>query len=190
MRVLENVVFIFHYAVGVTFGLVSEGANHFSIFVIFPVGVVHATAECDVFIKMLGTADNTGIRNSKFFHKPVGLFLFIYQIFVVIRSLSFFVGADAFITFPTEFWKCFCTAEIVVVQVEVILPIWEGIIFFYGNRMLTGMSDKLDTGPFKKILCKRCFFVEGAGVDDVLDLRLFVNIADLYQRTFFPAAHN
>lgn len=190
MRVLENIVFIFHHAVGVTFGLVSEGTNHFSIFVILAVGVVHAAAECDVFIKMLDTADNTGIRNSKFFYKPVGLFLLIHQIFVVIRSLSFFVGADAFITFPTEFWKCFCTAEIVVVQVEVILPIWEGIIFFYSNRMLTGMSDKFDTGPLEKILCKRCLFVEGAGVDDVLDFRLFVNIADLYQRTFFPAAHN
>lgn len=162
----------------------------FPFLFILAVGVVHAAAECDVFIKMLDTADNTGIRNSKFFYKPVGLFLLIHQIFVVIRSLSFFVGADAFITFPTEFWKCFCTAEIVVVQVEVILPIWEGIIFFYSNRMLTGMSDKFDTGPLEKILCKRCLFVEGAGVDDVLDFRLFVNIADLYQRTFFPAAHN
>ena len=44
MRVLENIVFIFHHAVGVTFGLVSEGTNHFSIFVILAVGVVHAAA--------------------------------------------------------------------------------------------------------------------------------------------------
>lgn len=65
-----------------------------------------------------------------------------------------------------------------------------GYHLFYSNRMLTGMSDKFDTGPLEKILCKRCLFVEGAGVDDVLDFRLFVNIADLYQRTFFPAAHN
>ncbi len=48
---IRNIVFIFHYAVGVTFGLVSEGANHFSVFVILAVGVVHAAAECDVFIK-------------------------------------------------------------------------------------------------------------------------------------------